>query len=320
MKIDIIVPAYKNLEEIKECIESVQKCTEKGIYNLIVINDCSPEEEVTEYLRQLEMEDFQLIENEQNLGFVQSVNKGMALSQNDVVLLNSDTVVTRNWLKNMIAAVESDKKVMCLNPTTNYKFCMGAIPYFRVENTLLEEVTIADMGVVVEKAGHGKVYRVPEMSGFCMYIRRMALEMVGYFDAETFGKGYGEETDFCEKVKLKGYYLGVVDNAYVYHKGGSSFGPEKRTLKNAHVQIIHERYPNLAKERLKYIIANPLEEFQRNVLELLYPGDESSKSIFEKNLNKIKSETTVQLASEMIFRTLPGGKKLRTFLKNLLKR
>ena len=40
-----------------------------------------------------------VLENETNLGFVKTVNKGMQYSENDVILLNSDTEVTKNWIE-----------------------------------------------------------------------------------------------------------------------------------------------------------------------------------------------------------------------------
>ena len=320
MKIDIIIPVYSNLKEIRDCVESVLKYSDRALYDLILINDRCPEPEVTEYVNHIKDPNIKVYTNEMNLGFVKTVNIGMKLSEHDVVLLNSDTLVTENLLDNMITAMKKHPEIMCLNPTTNYKFCMGAIPYFRKENEIPDTLSVDDMGVIVEKAGRGKVYEIPEISGFCMYIRREALKSVGYFDADTFGKGYGEETDFCERVKLKGYKLGLVDNSYVYHKGGSSFGSEKLKLKNSHTKIVHQRYKGLVKERLEFIINNPMSDFQRKVLELMYPGDTEAMRKFEMNLNKVKKESKIQLVTEMIFKVIPGGAKIRSGLKRILKR
>lgn len=320
MKIDIIVPVYANYEEIRDCVESVIKYTDRSRYNLILINDRGPEPEVTEYLNQLKDPNIIVCTNEKNLGFVKTVNRGMRMSENDVVLLNSDTLVTDSWLENMAEAIEKHPEIMCLNPTTNYKFCMGAIPFFRQENEIPSSLSVDDMGEIVKKAGTGNVYEIPEISGFCMYIRRKALNEVGFFDADTFGKGYGEETDFCERVKLKGYKLGLVDNAYVYHKGGSSFGAEKLKLKNSHIKIIHQRYKGLINERLRFFINNPMREFQKRVLELMYPGDHEAIGRFETNLTKVRNESRIQLVTEIVFRKIPGGAKLRAGLKKVLKR
>ncbi|MFC3216892.1 glycosyltransferase family 2 protein [Comamonas sp. JC664] len=66
-----------------------------------MINDASPEPELTAWLRELAQQDsrVRLLENDSNLGFVATVNRGMALNpSHDVLLLNSDTEVSHEWL------------------------------------------------------------------------------------------------------------------------------------------------------------------------------------------------------------------------------
>lgn len=64
---------------------------------------------------------------------------------------------------------------------------------------------------------------LPTAVGFCMWIRRAALNMVGDFDQATFGRGYGEENDFCLRIAAHGWRSVLCDNAYVVHQGGVSF-------------------------------------------------------------------------------------------------
>ena len=56
-----------------------------------------------------------------------------------------------------------------------------------------------------------------------MYIKRSVLEGVGYFDEKAFGKGYGEENDFCFRCFDVGYRHLLCDNTYIYHKESQSF-------------------------------------------------------------------------------------------------
>ena len=89
--VDVIVPVYRGLADTRRCIESVLASRCATPWRLIVINDASPEPEVTDYLRAVAPTDARitLLENEHNLGFVGTVNRGMALSGHaDVLLLN----------------------------------------------------------------------------------------------------------------------------------------------------------------------------------------------------------------------------------------
>ena len=57
-----------------------------------------------------------------------------------------------------------------------------------------------------------------------MYIRRAALADVGAFDAEAFGRGYGEENDFCLRAGARGWRHLLACDTFVYHEGSVSFG------------------------------------------------------------------------------------------------
>jgi GT2 family glycosyltransferase len=100
--IDVIIPVSKGLTQTRRCIESVLAHT-GGDYRLIVIDDDSPEPAVGAYLAQLgarRLPQIRLLANERNLGFTLNANRGMSAARAgaDLVLLNSDTVVTRYWL------------------------------------------------------------------------------------------------------------------------------------------------------------------------------------------------------------------------------
>jgi GT2 family glycosyltransferase len=54
-----------------------------------------------------------------NLGFIGTVNRGFAETSGDVVLLNSDTIVTHGWLAKMVACAESDPRIATITPFSN---------------------------------------------------------------------------------------------------------------------------------------------------------------------------------------------------------
>ena len=83
---------------------------------------------------------------------------------------------------------------------------------------------VAALDAVCQAANAGRSVAVPTTVGFCMYIRRAALDAVGGFDAATFGRGYGEENDFCLRAAATGWQHRLACDIFVYHEGAVSFG------------------------------------------------------------------------------------------------
>src|SRR5512139_646977 len=91
--ITIVVPVYRDLKVTRACLESLISSNLPRNASVVVINDCSPEEELSVYLTELAVRfNFRLVVNDSNFGFVRSANKGFALgTDTDILLLNSDT-------------------------------------------------------------------------------------------------------------------------------------------------------------------------------------------------------------------------------------
>ena len=94
-RVDVIVPAYRGRDELRRCLDSVRSAEQQTPFDLILIDDHSPEPEVSALLAEVAADSpaVTLLRNGQNLGFVGSVNRGMSVhGDRDVVLLNGVTV------------------------------------------------------------------------------------------------------------------------------------------------------------------------------------------------------------------------------------
>jgi len=111
--VDLIVPVYRGLAETRRCLNSVLAFPQQISHEIVVIDDCSPEPELTAWLHELaETGTITLLENPVNTGFVNAVNRGMVLhSDRDVVLLNSDTEVHGDWLDRLRSHAYSDPMI-----------------------------------------------------------------------------------------------------------------------------------------------------------------------------------------------------------------
>ncbi|WP_068555809.1 glycosyltransferase [Thermotalea metallivorans] len=266
-KCDIIIPVYNAYEDLKECVESVFKNTDEEDYYLILIDDKSTDARIGTYFKMLESQKIKnliLLRNDQNMGFVKTVNKGMSLSKNDVLLLNSDTVVTKNWLKKIREYAYKDESVATVTPLTN-NGTICSVPNFCEDNNVPEHFSLEEFAERIEKISLGKCVEIPTAVGFCMYIKREALDKVGLFDEVNFGKGYGEENDFCCRLIEHGFINVICDNTFIYHKGSLSFKEEKRKLIEKNSKILLEKHPYYDIEVHKFIQKNPLKDIQENI-------------------------------------------------------
>lgn len=248
--IDVIVPVYKGLRETRRCLESVLHniaAADKGVYRLIVVDDASPDPELRQFLRDLrERHAFTLIENTKNMGFVSSVNSSMDLSEsNDVILVNSDTEIPVNGLNRLRAHAALDPKVGTITPFSN-NATLCSYPHFFASHPIpsLESLSSLDDFFNHNKAS-GQV-EIPTGVGFCMWIRRECLTEVGLFDEASFGKGYGEENDFCMRATGRGWKHVLAYDLFVFHEGGLSFGAEQNERKSRAEVILAAKHPRYA--------------------------------------------------------------------------
>ena len=257
--VDIIVPVYRGLEDTRRCLESVLAAPGQTAWRLIVINDCSPEPEVTQWLREFAKrnERIQLLENTENLGFVATVNRGMSLSaDNDVLLLNSDTEVANDWLDRILRAAHSQPRVASVTPFSN-NATICSYPRFCQPNELPGGFDTASLDRLFATYLDGQTAEVPTGVGFCMYIRRACLNDVGLFDVANFGKGYGEENDFCIRAVEAGWVNLHALDTFVRHAGGISFGDSKSERELQAMETLRRLHPGYESDVHAYLQRDP---------------------------------------------------------------
>jgi GT2 family glycosyltransferase/glycosyltransferase involved in cell wall biosynthesis len=247
VEVDIVIPVYRGLVATRRCLRSLLRDPEPGLrrllHRIIVIDDASPEPALSRYLDRLAARRFiHLLRNPTNLGFVASVNRGIAeAGARDVVLLNADTEVPAGWLARLAGQAYSHPRVATVSPfSNNATLCSypavegGPLPFGE---------TLARIDAACLAANAGRAVTVPTTVGFCMYLRRDALDELGAFDTETFGRGYGEENDYCMRANAAGWRHLLACDLFVYHEGEVSFG-DNAPERAASVAPLEARWPD----------------------------------------------------------------------------
>jgi O-antigen biosynthesis protein len=235
--IDIIICVHNALEDVRLCLETVWASLLPS-HRIIIVNDRS-DEKTSSYLREFakDKDRITLLENDSNLGYTRSANRGLAAGSAAFrILLNSDTVVSPDWALKLLEASNRSETVGIVGPLSN---AAGAQSIPRIKgtgkntaiNSLPKGATSADVDKTCETWSDADLLpRVPLVHGFCFGVKQEVIGRIGLFDEENFKLFYGEENDYCLRALEAGFELAVTTNTFVYHRKSRSIEEERRVV------------------------------------------------------------------------------------------
>ncbi len=318
-KVDVIIPVYGGETETKTCIESTIKymSDNKSFGKLYLVDDCGPEPALRAALPDYAKtnENIVLLVNDENLGFVKSVNRAMKASDRDVVLLNADTEVHGNWLDRMTRQALSHSNVATVTAFSN-NATICTYPAIGGAPELPNGYSLAQLDDACSQANELRAVEMPTGVGFCMFISRASLSEIGYFD-EEYGKGYGEENDYCQKALANGWKNILAGDVFVFHHGSVSFGESAAAEQLVGGEILRNRYPDYEPSVSRWIECDPALPLRFSVsakliqqsnkprlMHVLHPwGGGTEKQVAEL----IKNTSAEALHMVMITQELPDG-------------
>lgn len=234
---DVIVCVHNACDDVDACIRSIINYS-TSVDKIIVVDDYSGEKTVNmlaSYQR-LYPELIEITRTNEQSGYTKAANIGLKLSRANVkTLLNSDTLVTKGWADKIVARLNADPMIGVLGPLSNAA-SHQSVPSSAASETqtavngLPDGVTAEDINEFCEKESINIQIApyTPLVHGFCMSITARCLETIGYFDEESFPRGYGEENDFCIRAQDAGFALAVTLDTYIYHSKSKSYPSEQR--------------------------------------------------------------------------------------------
>jgi GT2 family glycosyltransferase len=211
-EVDIIVVAKNQIGYTRQCVESIFANTTTP-FRIIFIDNASTEETPT-YLAEAAMRcpshgAFEILRNEENVGWTRGLNQGIRRSSAQYVIFsNNDVEVFPGAIEEMIAVANADPQVGIVNPNSN-------------------EFDVEKKYFVKTKALKGRRIESYHAAGFFMLVKRQVIQRVGEMD-EIFSPGYFEEMDYSERSRKAGFICVVALGAYVFHYGSRSFLPEEK--------------------------------------------------------------------------------------------
>jgi len=262
MPFTCILPVYNAFDLLPEVLERVRAHTDLPCH-LVIIEDGSSDERVRPFLRDWARDagdQVQLIENARNLGFIGSVNRGIDVALDrggPVVLLNSDALVPMGWASRLLAPILADPSVASTTPMSNDAEIFS-VPVICTRSDLAPGQADALDAIARRFSPGAGDAAAPTGVGFCMGVSGAWLAKITTLDT-VFGRGYGEEVDWCQKTRALGArHLGVA-NLFVEHRGGASFGmAEKQQLLAVNAERISTRYPAYDTQVQDYLRADPM--------------------------------------------------------------
>jgi GT2 family glycosyltransferase/glycosyltransferase involved in cell wall biosynthesis len=241
----VIIPVYRGYADTLAAILSVLKEPQAHNFALLVINDASPDEDLTGALRRLSAKGlFNYHENSTNLGFVKTANKGISLAgDTDVILLNSDAVVYGNWIDRFLRHARSDDAIASITPYSN-NATICSYPVANDDNLIELEVPPQTIDQYASVCNEGVSTRIPTGIGFCFYMSRFVINEIGAFDEDLFSRGYGEENDWCMRALKAGYRNILANDVFVYHTGEVSFSGTSTEYRNERMSELIGKHPD----------------------------------------------------------------------------
>lgn len=233
--VSIVIITTGQFKFIGECITSVLSSNYKNLHIYLIDNNSDEEQYSAFYNRYKKVKKITFFRSNKNLGFAGACNYFLKkIKSGYVVLLNDDTIVSKNWLRPIIRYMEQNPNVGACQPKIKsmrkksyfeyagagggfmdvygYPFCRGRI-FYTLEKDYGQYDDIVD---------------VVWTSGNCLITKIDVLKKVGLLDEVFFI--YGEEADLCWRMHFNGYRLVYIPSSVVYHYGSGTMGSTSRKV------------------------------------------------------------------------------------------
>lgn len=259
----VVIPVYADRAATLACLDSVLASLVAPAHattEVMVVDDATPDPDLARALDALAGQGrIVLRRHARNQGYPAAVCTALADAAGcDVVLLNSDTLVAPGWLEEMRHVAYARADTGTVSPLSNDATILTWPDPARPAPLVGGLAAVRRLMAAARRANGGQDVEIPTAHGFCMFIRHDCLRQTGPFRPELFGRGYGEENDFCMRARLGGWRHQAAVGAFVGHVGGVSFASARADLLRRNIWILNRLFPGYDALVAAHIAADPL--------------------------------------------------------------
>ena len=253
MKLSIVIVSFNTRELLEQCLTSAyQSIVAGGLSHdseVIIVDNAS--HDGSPQMVEEKFPKVRLIKNPKNLGFAAGNNRGIKSAKGDYcLLLNRDTTVQKDLLKLLLGEMQKNPSLgvigcKLLNKDNTIQPSAGFFPNLTrvfLWMTFLDDLLSRFIAIrpyhVENRNFYNKIQEVDWVTGACFLISRKAVEKAGLLDEKIFM--YGEEVEWCYRIKYAGSRVEYFPQASIYHyKGQSAVRAEGAGIDQEYLAVIY---------------------------------------------------------------------------------
>ncbi len=230
-KAALICVTRNNAAKLQATLNSIIRHTKPEHYDLFLIDNASSDETLGIYQLKVLADNITIVRSGKNLHWVGGINLGLEMTKDYqyVGFLNDDIEVCPNWLENFFDVLDSNPDVSAVGPISSngrdiqgYDCLRKSHAHFHLAP--LEDINRGDQNAMLQAlAAHGPGAKVPFSLGlFSILLRRSAIDAIGGLDPAFAEVYFGDDEDYCRRLRDAGHYLALSFQSYFIHHSGSS--------------------------------------------------------------------------------------------------
>jgi GT2 family glycosyltransferase/glycosyltransferase involved in cell wall biosynthesis len=276
--IAIVVPVHGEAAVTLACLDHLLAHTGRN-RPIVVVDDATPEPELAAVLDRLAARHrIHLIRHARTLGFSTSANAGIhAAGRRDIVLINSDVLVSPGWLDELRAAAYASPDIGTASALSNAATILG-YPGPVDTNPAPSSKAAAHLAALALRANAGRVVDIPAGDGHCLYLRRDCLEATGPFREDILAKGPGAEVDFCLRGGASGWRHVAAAGVYVVQMSHGSSGAVHRSVLLRNQAVLNRLHPGRDAALASWTAGDPMAGIRRRLDEARWRADRPRRS------------------------------------------
>ncbi len=249
-ELSIIITAYRKVELLELCINSIRKNIDNKINYEIIVADSDTNESTMDLMKE-KFSDVTFIPNKKNVGFGRVANQGIARAKGEYLfIINHDIIIKDEAIQKLLIFLKDNKDVGLVAPRLiNFdgKVQLSAFKFYRPLTILFRRTFLKNTSfgkkylnkfLLKDKIFKNKVIDVDWVMGSAMMVSRESIDKVGVFDNKFFM--YFEDVDWCRRFWENGYrvvYNPTVTIAHYHGKASENKGVLQAVLLNKYTRI-----------------------------------------------------------------------------------